>query len=84
MCHIEQCARRISLYAHIFRLGQSRKGLQCAGASYFRLVVFVCREIGDAPNGVALYLDIRRVHLLDQWRQPSQCDNGDLVLGCGS
>lgn len=41
------------------------------------------REVGDASDGVALHLDVGRVHLLDQRRQAAERDNGHLVLGCG-
>jgi hypothetical protein len=82
MCHVQKCTRGISLHAHVFRFGQPCEGLQCAGACYFGLVVLVRREVGDTPDGVALYLDVGRVHLLDQWGQAAQCDDGDLVLGC--
>ena len=68
--------------AHVFGLGQPCEGLQGAGACDLGLVVLVCREVGDAPHGVALYLDIRRVHLLDERREAAECDDGDLVLGC--
>lgn len=41
------------------------------------------RQIRDASDCVALHFDVWRIHLLDQWGQTTQCDNGNLVLGCG-
>jgi hypothetical protein len=40
-------------------------------------------QVGDASDGIALDLDIGRVHLLDEGSQATEGDNGDLVLGCG-
>lgn len=38
------------------------------------------REVRDAANRVALYLDIGRVHLLDEGTQAAQLNDLDLVL----
>jgi hypothetical protein len=40
-------------------------------------------QVGDASDGIALDLDVGRVHLLDEGSQATEGDNGDLVLGCG-
>lgn len=40
----------------------------------------MCSQIRDASDGVALHLDIGRVHLLDQGRQSTESDYGDFVL----
>lgn len=82
MRHVEQGARRISLHAHVLGLCKACEGLQGARASNLCLVVFVCGQVGDASDGVALDLDVGRVHLLDQGRQAAESDNGDLVLSC--
>jgi hypothetical protein len=84
MRHVQQRAGGVSLHAHVPGLGQTCERLQGAGACNLGLVVLVRRQVGNAPNGIALHLDIGRVHLLDQGRETTQCDNGDLVLGCGT
>lgn len=39
-------------------------------------------EVGDATDGVALHLDVRREHLTDQGLETAELDDGELVLGC--
>lgn len=38
-------------------------------------------QIGDATDGVALYLDIGRHHLPNQRRQPSEGNDQDFIFG---
>ena len=40
----------------------------------------MCCKIGDTPNRIALYFDIRRIHLFDEGVETSQCDDGNLVF----
>lgn len=84
MCHVEQRAGGVSLHAHVPGLCQTREGLQGAGACNLGLVVLVRGQVGDAADGIALDLDIGRVHLLDEGSKTTESDNGDLVLGCGA
>lgn len=49
-------------------------------AAIFRLTMR--REVGDAPDGVALHLDVGAQHLTDQGLESSQLDDRDLVLSC--
>lgn len=41
-------------------------------------------EVGDAPDGVALDLDVGREHLADEGFESSELDDRELVLGCGA
>jgi hypothetical protein len=81
MRHVEQCAGCVALHTHVFRFGEPGQRLQGTRSRYLGLVVLVRCEIRNASDGVALHLDVGRVHLLDQGRQPPQRDDGDLVLG---
>lgn len=69
MRHVQQRASGVSLHAHVPRFGQTCKRLQGAGACDLGLVVLVRGQVGDAPDGIALHLDIGRVHLLDEGRK---------------
>jgi hypothetical protein len=42
----------------------------------------MCGEIGDASDGVALDLDVRRQHLADEGLQSTKLYNQQLVLRC--
>lgn len=42
----------------------------------------MCGEIGDASDGVALDLDVRRQHLADEGLQSTKLHNQQLVLRC--
>lgn len=42
----------------------------------------MCGEVGDAPDGVALHLDVRGEHLADERLQSTELDDRDLVLRC--
>ena len=39
-------------------------------------------EVRDAPDGVALHLDVGREHLANERFQSTKLDDRDLVLGC--
>ena len=84
MRHVQQRAGGVPLHTHVPGLGQTSERLQGPGACNLGLVILVRGQVGDAPNGIALHLDIGRVHLLDEGREATQCDNGNLVLGCGA
>ena len=40
-------------------------------------------KICYAPDGVALYFDVRTEHLTDEWFQPTEPDDEQFVVGCG-
>ena len=84
MCHVQQRAGSVPLHAHVPGLGQTRERLQGSRARNLGLVVLVRGQVSDTPNSVALYLNIGRVHLLDEGRKATKCDNSNLVLGCGA
>lgn len=39
-------------------------------------------EVGDAPDRVALDLDVRRQHLADEGLESAELDDRELVLAC--
>lgn len=82
MGHVEESAGRISLHSHILGLREPGEGPQCTRSRDLCFVLFVCSQISDATDGVALHLDILGHHLADQRRQSTKLDNGDLVVGC--
>ena len=80
MGHVEECAGRIALDAHVLALGQTGERREGARTSYARFVVFVGREVGDAADGVALDFHVRAVHLPDERGEAAEGDNQDFVL----
>lgn len=82
VCHVQEGTSCISLHPHILRLCQPCQWSQSARFGDLGLVVFMCREICYAADGVALNFDIGRVHLPYQGYEAAQVYYLDLVLGC--
>lgn len=81
MGHVEESASGIPLDPHILGLGQPRKWTESTRPCNFRLVILMCSQVGYAPDGIALDLDVGRQHLANQGRQPAELDDQDFVLG---
>lgn len=79
MCHIQESAGGISLDPHVPRLGEAGQRAKSAGTSNLGLVVFVCGEVGDATDGIALDFDIGREHLALERAKAAQLDDQNLV-----
>lgn len=81
MRHIEESTCGVPLHPHVLRLCQPRKRSKSPGPSDLRLVVFVCCQIRDASNGIALDLDVGGEHLPSERCQSSKLHDEDFVLG---
>jgi hypothetical protein len=75
MGHVEKSAGGIPLDSHILRLGQAGERAQGSGPGDLGLVVLVRCQVGDTADGIALNLDVRRHHLLDERLQPAELDD---------
>lgn len=65
MRHVQQRARGIPLNPHVPRFGEPRQGPEGAGAGNLGLVLLMCCQVGDAPDGIALDFDVGGEHLSD-------------------
>lgn len=81
MCHVEECSCCVPLNPHVLRLGKPCQGTQSSGPGDFGLVVFLRREVRDAPNSIALDLDVGRHHLANERGQPAELNDQDFVVG---
>ena len=81
MCHVQQSTGCIALNAHVLRLGQSGQRAQGSRPCNLCLVLFMSRQVGDAPNRIALHFDVWRHHLANQGGQSSKQHDGNLILG---
>ena len=83
MCHVQQRTGCVALNAHVLRLGQSGQRPQGSRPCDLCFILFMGRQVGDAPNRIALHFDVWGHHLADQRGQSSKQHDGNLILGYG-